>query len=60
MPELVQGVCGGIGAVYAHHDVTFEPVSGLPAIDSGHYDCMFGYQLMTGMAQEIAPAVAMA
>ncbi len=52
-------VGGGIGAVYAQHNVTFDPdiVDNIPAVDSNDYDWALGYQLMAGVGWEFEPGM---
>ncbi|MGD8562583.1 MAG: outer membrane beta-barrel protein [Desulfarculaceae bacterium] len=49
----------GIGAVRAHHDVTFSPMQGMPAAESDHHDWAFGYQFMAGLAWDFSPALSL-
>lgn len=48
-------VGAGLGAVYAHHDVTFDPRPGGGYVDSDHHTWVFGYQLMAGVGWQFAP-----
>ena len=50
-------VGAGVGAYYAHHDVTFSPVAGGTSVESDHSSWVFGYQLMAGVAWEITSQV---
>lgn len=54
-------VGAGIGAVYAQHDVTFDPdiVDNIPAVESNDYEWAFGYQMLAGVGWEFKPGITM-
>ncbi|MBI9077650.1 MAG: porin family protein [Desulfatibacillum sp.] len=52
---------GGIGPVYAHHEIGFDPILGdaIPGVSSSDGAWAFGYQLMAGAAWEFMPGVSL-